>query len=240
MPPSIHRPKLLSDINLKIEGDLRKLTQNSEPNSISIELERLGVFQSAFQTYIDDTSLYKTVLERIKEEYDNAIESFKGKLESFSYFEKQRKETDVSHERIMEEIKQRSENEIKDLVQKVKAMEELVVKLRREKVNAEMGSSKYATESKHFQIEYNNLRSTSIAIAASLTRSEDNLFKAQQMLVDKEREVNEGRASAMRMSEEINNLQLSIHVCFFIYIFFYVISEVILFLFVEFTVIIRR
>ena len=66
MPASIHRPKLLSDINLKIDNDLRKLTQNSDPNSIPIELERLGIFQKAFQTYIDDTVLYKTILERMR------------------------------------------------------------------------------------------------------------------------------------------------------------------------------
>ena len=66
MPASIHRPKLLSDINLKIDNDLRKLTQNSYPNSIPIELERLGIFQKAFQTYIDDTVLYKTILERMR------------------------------------------------------------------------------------------------------------------------------------------------------------------------------
>ena len=216
MPASIYRPKLISDINLKIESDLRKLAQqNSELNPITIELERLRVFQTAFQTYIDDTSLYKTILEQIKEEYDKVVDSFKGKLEYFSYFEELIKENGISHKKSMEEIKQRSENEVKDLVQKLKAMEELVIKLKREKVNAEMGSSKYASESKRFQIEYNNLRSTSIAIASSLTRSEDNFFKAQQKLVDKEREVNEGRASVIRMSEEISNLQLTIHVSAF-------------------------
>jgi hypothetical protein len=58
--------KLLSDINLKIDNDLRKLTQNSDPNSIPVELERLGIFQKAFQTYIDDTVLYNTILERMR------------------------------------------------------------------------------------------------------------------------------------------------------------------------------
>ena len=214
MPASIHRPKLLSDINLKIDTDLRKFTQNSNPNSISIELERLGIFQRAFQTYIDDTVLYKTILERIKEEYDNLIESFKVKLESFASLEALLKEKDASFERSIEFIKERSENEVKDLEQKIKSMEESMLKARREKIQAEMDSSKHASEAKHFQIEYNNLRSTSIAIAASLTRSEDSFFKAQQMLVEKDREVNESRAAALRMGDEINNLQLSIHVSF--------------------------
>ena len=218
MPASIHRPKLLSDINLKIDNDLRKLTQNSDPNSIPIELERLGIFQKAFQTYIDDTVLYKTILERIKEEYDNVIESFKMKLESSSSLESLLKEKDASYEISIEVIKQGCQNEVKDLEHKIKSMEELMLKSRREKVQAEMDSLKHASEAKHFQIEYNNLRSTSIAIAASLTRSEDSLFKAQQMMVEKDKEVNESRAAAMRMGEEINNLQLSIHVSIFLLI----------------------
>ena len=212
MPSSVQRPKLFTDINIRLESELRKLS-SSNANSIQSLILRWEVFQKAFQAYIDDTSVYKPLLEKVKGEYEDLIKALKEKADFCVNFEESMKRKDELHQSEILETKAKTDKIENALNRKIKTLEEGLIKMQRENYRGEMELSKKAADYKQLQTEYDNLHSTSIALASSLTKTEEQIWKIQLKLNAKEAEANEQRNTAIKLADEMSKIDFSMQVC---------------------------
>jgi len=210
---STTRPKLLTEMNTTIENELKLLYSKKELlNDNEISQSRVDIFSNVFQLYLDESVIYKSVLERIKFEYESAIKFLKSKVDNLSFMDEILNEVEKKNSEKINNMAKESSTEIGELKSKVALLESNIAKLQSEKNRAENLCNEYRSQCETSQKNYESLRSTSIALAASLSKSEEQTWQVQLLLTAKESEVNELKGSTMKVADEINKLQLIIQV----------------------------
>lgn len=203
---TISRTKLLETMNTYLESNLREIDDVSDP------FIRIDVFSKTFQLYIEESVIYCEILTRIKREYDTTIENLKEKVSAYTSFDEDLKCRDDRHASDVASIQFQAEMKEKELSSRIKSLESAISGLKSEnkKITSEFNSEIARHDT--LRNEYLKMKNTSLAMASSLSSSEEQIWQLQIALVSKESEINDYKGSALKLTDEINNLQQTIQV----------------------------
>lgn len=199
------RPDLLQQLNLMVDQGMRNLHVN--PSSEHKEHEELEkgyiVFSTAFQVFIDESTLYQPFLTSVKDAYESytaslrqdiqlAMERLDSQVSIEEKFELKMKETVKEHE---QKLKAQLDT-IKDLSNRLKQTEEA-------KGQIELDFNRHRDSTVQMKKNYEDLKTTCALLTSSLSRMEEEYRNYQLQESNRAMELTSLRANEQKLNEEI-------------------------------------
>ena len=202
------RPKALMEITELIESNLLELNKRGRTE---VSKERLSIYKSALDRYIEETHVYKPLLTKIKDEYELMISYLMRKLELYRDYDAESARKDDYYSQKIEEMKNLHSTEELKLFRNSQQLESEVKRKMRDYIEIESENKQIRESNIKILKEYEGMKVTCLALTNSLSKCEDEKKRLQSSLVIKESENAVNRLNINKLGEEIERLQQVIH-----------------------------
>lgn len=213
-PYRVNRPRLLDEINKIIHDGKRNVTnlRQMANNGTSLEEDLLDLqyYRSAFQRYIDDSTIYQSFLHDVKQSYERALDLYTQKLYVYNSMS-----SDLSKKDAETELKIRlAESEMNEKFESVRRVN---LDLRSDLMARDKTISLLRVENESLlaaktnaQEEINELKKSSILLTKALKAHEDREASHRGEMKHIAEELESYRQSQMLHLEEIDALNMKI------------------------------
>lgn len=138
------------------------------------QLEKLGVYRSAFQHYLANSNIYKPFLTAFLQESDNTLYGLQDKIRESATFRSELATLQESYDRKFEGLEEKHNAEMKAQINRVKAMEKDLTASQRKFAEAEEKASKAINDKAKMAKEWEEMRTSIGTITNSLVRYEES------------------------------------------------------------------
>jgi hypothetical protein len=204
------RPDLLAKLQLMVTRGLSEIDKNDDvgtsnyedPSSKLIE-ERFHLFSFVFEKYIEESTLYRKILEDIYNAYHDYIDVFLSKAFSESdvntILEKKEKESEVK----LLEADQIHNIKYQIVQETNKLLEKKISHMETEKQKVETDLLKMKEQFSSMKKEYDELRSSCVTLTSGLSRMEEEHRVFQMNEANRLSELTHSIASEQKLNEKI-------------------------------------
>jgi len=199
------RPDLLANIQRVVEDGLRELRSNYGDD---IERQNLvQLYSSAFQVYVEQSTIYQPFLRTVKEQYDEALKEMKSKIHSYSDFEKQLEEKDKFLSNQLEENAKQSKLKLSECQEKISSLESSLAKANASIKALEESNRMLKATNSQLKEQYNQTKNTCAMLSSSLARLEEDRWRYESMENARVLEITNLKHVEIAQNNELERLQ---------------------------------
>lgn len=170
--------------------------------------EKKQTYSSAFQKYIDESTLYKKILQEIKDAYDEYIRQIEDVLDPPDAEEVAKKEQAMVDK--LKETQLAHKIKVQSLEETIRALEEKYSDLDKEKKKVDSDFAKFRESTNVMKRDFEDMKSSCTTLTASLSRMEEDyrLFQAHE--ASRIADLSHYKSVEQKLGEEIDRLQVTI------------------------------
>lgn len=207
------RPDLLEVLNNMVEQGLKMISSKTpaDPTTGKVEHdeEKLYlIYSTAFQVYVNESTLYQQFLTDVKNSYDGYIMAILNDLERHTA----ESSAIVGHENELQAklsvFEAEKQAEIKKLTSSLREMEFRYAHLQQEKMAVDQELQALRESRASSRKEYDDLKGTCAMLTSSLSRMEEEFRRYQTQENARGMEISSLRSTEQKLNEEIDRLQL--------------------------------
>jgi uncharacterized coiled-coil protein SlyX len=177
-------------------------TQSAEDASL-YSAERLRVYATAFQKFIDESTIYQRFLQDTKDTYDSYVLELLDKLSMFNSNVVQTSKREIELSKQLVERDEVHQLKVDKINEKVRALESRLQTLEMEKSISDTECSKAKEQMMNMKREYDEMKGTCLTLTNGLSRMEDEHRSYQNNEAGRLTELTYLRASEQKLNEEI-------------------------------------
>ncbi len=179
---------------------------SNNPNEQDASLysaERLRVYATAFQRFIDESTIYQRFLQDTKDTYDAYIIELLDKLSAFNTNVVQTSRREVELSKQLVELDEVHQHKLDKINEKVRLLESRIQSIDVEKSLIEADCAKSKDQMIQMRREYDEMKGTCVTLTNGLSRMEDEHRSYQNNEAGRLTELTYLRASEQKLNEEI-------------------------------------
>jgi hypothetical protein len=205
------RPDLLQKLTSMITKglfDLQRSYENgnthesTESNSKFLE-EKFLVYAYAFERYIDESTLYKQVLESIHDAYHEYIYDLQNSHTKESDVSSILERREQEHEKKIQEMQQLNSMKYQVLQETNKLLEKKIYHIENDKHRVESDYAKLKDTHFHLKKEFDELKASCMTLTSGLSRMEEEHRVVQSSETNRMLELSHSKATEQKLTEEI-------------------------------------
>lgn len=210
------RPDLLQKLTSLITKGLMDLQKDYERSTTQDETSasklvflqnKFHLFASVFERYIDESTLYRKVLEEIHDSYHDYIDELETQVQLNGNTPELLHNKEKEFQKKLQETEQIQNLKYQVLQEKNSLLEKRIHFLEMDKQKTEAEATKWKDSYHALKKEYDDLRATTITLTAALSRMEEEHRVYQMNESNRMTELTHSKASEQKLNEEIERLQ---------------------------------
>eukprot|EP01031_Cornospumella_fuschlensis_P028312 gene28312-34184_t len=203
------RPDLLQQLNHMVEQGRKSLRvdASSEHKDHEEAEKNFMVYSTAFQVFIDESTLYQPFLASVKDAYETYASSLRQDIQ----LAMERLDSQVSiEEKFDHKMKltvKEHEQKVSSLQDTIKDLKERLKKSENDKGQVELDYNRHKDGTVQMKKNYEDLKTTCALLTSSLSRMEEDYRNYQMQESNRAMELTSLRANEQKLNEEIERLQ---------------------------------
>ena len=216
---TLHHPALLEEINDMITTGLKRLKEEREKASqllheihersdTGAQSDRLALYRTAFQRYIDESSIYKQFLTAFMHEYDRGIDELREQVRSLSSvrLELPMQLAENSDRFKLQALEHKKSTE--ELLRRVSQLEGALAQTQRKLSLTEAEYRDYCVGSETMRGQWEEMRVSCIRLTNSLQRHEDEKKRAKVADASRQAEFVAAKINEHKSQEQAERLTI--------------------------------
>jgi hypothetical protein len=208
-------PDLLEQLYTMINQGLKSITSNIPENKdvgkvkgkdtkVHDDEKLYLIYSTAFQVYINDSTIYQKFLSDVKSAYDNYISYIVDELKNEASRSLVHADKEIAHQVKVKEMEETHSIQIKQLQAQIKKDEFHFIAQEQQRQRVESEANKIREDALTKRKEYEESKASCVVLTSSLSRMEEEIRNYQNQENVRIIEVTNLRSTEQKLNEEIN------------------------------------